>query len=117
MMPVGCRKCNPQRIPIATKMLDAPRSVKYCYWMTYNIELPQEEDRLLRLRAVETGKSPVELILAAVHHDTHRALRFDQRRREIAENFRRLGVSDDALADELEEIKHKMRAERRRQDS
>jgi len=45
------------------------------------------------------------------------SFRFDQRRRELAENFRKLGVTDDALADELEEIKHKMRAERGRQAS
>ena len=85
--------------------------------MTYSIEIPEEEDRLLRQRAAETGRSPVELITAAVLHDTRRALHFDQRRREIATNFRSLGVSDDELADELEEIKHKMRAERGRQAS
>ena len=83
--------------------------------MTYSIELSQEEDRLLRLRASETGKSPVDLIVAAVCHDNHRAARFGKRRKELAENFRQLGITDDALGDELEEIKHDMRAQRRRQ--
>ena len=81
--------------------------------MTYSIELPQDEDRLLRQRAAETGKTEVDLIVAAVCVDNHRGAWFDQRRTALAENFRRLGVTDDELAEELEEIKHRMRSERR----
>jgi hypothetical protein len=74
--------------------------------MTYSIELSPEEDQLLRQRAAETGQREIDLIVAAVRHENQRIAHFAERRKVLADNFSRLGTSDDELAEELEVIKH-----------
>lgn len=77
--------------------------------MTLNLSIPAQLEALLRERAGAAGKEPAEYAAMLLERELRRQA-LDQTLAPVREAFRQSGLSDDALAEELERAKHAMRA-------
>ena len=81
--------------------------------MTVTISLPPESEAQLKLRAAANGQDVSTYVSQLVRHFAEPPTPLEELSGPIYQRFLESDMSDEALADELEQAKHAMRAERR----
>jgi hypothetical protein len=81
--------------------------------MTLHIDISKEAEEKLRAKAASAGKDLARYAAQVLERDASRPLTLEEISGPIAEDFRRSGMTDEELGDFLEQVKHRMRQDRR----
>ncbi len=83
--------------------------------MTLQISLPPDLEARLREKAAAVGEDVASYAAGVLERSTKAPVPLAQLSGPIAEQFRASGMTEDQLADMLEDIKHEKRRQRRSQ--